>query len=115
MNAYDTTDELYYRQQGNEPIHVLATAHSRDTGQDEPMAFVYEYGQGRVFQTVLGHDAAAIRNPGTSELIRRGSTWAAKRPQLALARAAAPQMNPATPDELRDLVAYLLSENPQAP
>jgi type 1 glutamine amidotransferase len=90
LASFDTTDELYYRQQGSEPIHVLATARSRDTKQDEPMAFVYEYGKGRVFQTVLGHDAAATRNPGTSALIRRGSTWAARRPQLSVASGAAP-------------------------
>jgi len=83
LAPYDTTDELYYRQQGDEPIHVLATARSSDTGRDEPMAFVYEYGKGRVFQTVLGHDVASIPNAGTAALIRRGSTWAADRPQLA--------------------------------
>ena len=48
------------------------------------MAFVYEYGKGRVFQTVLGHDAAAIRVPGTSYLIRRGAVWTAGRPQGAV-------------------------------
>ncbi len=91
MKPFETTDELYFRQQGDEPIHVLATAYSRATGHDEPMAFVYEYGRGRVFQTVLGHDAAAIRNPGTSTLVRRGATWAARRAQLAVVAPAAPQ------------------------
>ena len=33
---------------------MLATARSTVTGRDEPMAFVYSYGQGRIFQTVLG-------------------------------------------------------------
>ena len=59
------------------------------------MAFVYEYGKGRVFQTVLGHDAAALRNPGTAELVRRGSTWAAGRTQLAAVEAESPQASPA--------------------
>ncbi len=105
MTPYETTDELYFRQQGNEPIHVLATAHSRATGDDEPMAFVYEYGRGRVFQTVLGHDAAAIRNPGTSALVRRGSTWAAHRAQLAAVEPAEPQAKgteKSTADKARD-------------
>ncbi|MBI2826393.1 MAG: ThuA domain-containing protein [Planctomycetia bacterium] len=91
LKPFETTDELYYRQQGDEPIHVLATAHSRDTGRDEPMAFVYDYGKGRVFQTVLGHDAAAIRNPGTAALVRRACAWAAGRKPLA---AAAPDALP---------------------
>lgn len=41
------------------------------------MAFVLDYGKGRVFHTPLGHDARAIRIPGTAELIRRGTAWAA--------------------------------------
>jgi type 1 glutamine amidotransferase len=77
LKDFETTDELYFRQQGDEPITVLATAHSQFTGQDEPMAFVYDYGRARVFQTVLGHDAAALRSPGAAALIRRGTVWAA--------------------------------------
>ncbi len=74
--SYQAQDELYGNEQGVEPVHVLATAPSKITGKDEPVAFVYEYGKGRVFQTVLGHDAAAIQVPGTTQLIRYGSLWA---------------------------------------
>ena len=79
LSSYRTTDELYYRQVGKEPIHVLAVGHSVVTSQEEPLAFVYQYRQGRVFQTLLGHDAASIRNTGTAELIRRGTAWSANR------------------------------------
>jgi putative heme-binding domain-containing protein len=85
LKAFETTDELYFRQQGDEPVVVLATARSRVTGRDEPMAFLHDYGRGRVFQTVLGHDAAALRTPGTAELIRRGTAWAAGRTPGAVA------------------------------
>ncbi len=51
--------------------------------KDEPMA--YRYGSGRVFQTVLGHDAKALRTAGTAELIRRGAAWAAGRAPQATA------------------------------
>ena len=78
MQPFQTTDELYYRQQGDQPIHVVAHARSGDTGQFEPMAFVYDYGDGRVFQTVLGHAADSIRNPGAAELISRAAAWVAK-------------------------------------
>jgi type 1 glutamine amidotransferase len=81
VKPYVTTDELYYRQQGDEPAEVLATARSRVTGKEEPMAMVHTYGRGRVFQTVLGHDAKALRVAGTAELIRRGAAWAAGRVQ----------------------------------
>lgn len=74
---YDTVDELYYRQAGSAPIAPLVTARSKLTKQSEPLAWAYRVGQGRVFQTVLGHDAAALRVPGTARLVQRGTTWAA--------------------------------------
>lgn len=79
LASYETTDELYFGQVGSRPVEVLATARSRKTGKDEPMAMVYRYGKGRVFQTVLGHALESQRNSGTTWLIRRGATWAAGR------------------------------------
>ncbi len=79
LSSFETIDELYCNQQGDAPIEVLATAHSTVTDRDEPMAFVYSYGEGRVFQTVLGHAAESIRTPGAATLIRRGVAWAAGR------------------------------------
>ncbi len=79
MGNFETTDELYYKQQGDEPIEVLATAKSKDTGKDEPLAWVSQYGKARVFQTVLGHSVESIRGDGAAALIRRGCTWAANR------------------------------------
>jgi type 1 glutamine amidotransferase len=84
LNSFETIDELYCNQQGDLPIEVLAAARSTVTGRDEPMAFVYEYGKGRVFQTVLGHAAESIRTPGTAALIRRGAVWAAGHPQRSI-------------------------------
>ena len=81
MEPFETIDELYFRQQGEEPIEILATAKSNVTGRDEPMAFVYQYGTGRVMQTVLGHAAESLRTPGVVELIRRSAAWVAGRDQ----------------------------------
>ena len=100
MNSFETVDELYCNQQGDAPVEVLATARSTVTGRDEPMAFVYAYGRGRVFQTVLGHAAESIRTPGEAALIRRGTVWAAGHPQRRViappneARHAAPRLAP---------------------
>ena len=77
MKDFTADDELFFDLRGDEPIKVLATAHSKDTNKDHPMAFVLERGRGRVFHTTLGHDAKALRGPGTTELIRRGTLWAA--------------------------------------
>ncbi|WP_437221665.1 ThuA domain-containing protein [Planctomicrobium sp. SH661] len=79
MEAFETIDELYFRQQGELPIHVLASAKSEVTGQLEPMAFVYDYGQARIFQTVLGHAVESLRTEGTATLLRRATAWAAHR------------------------------------
>ncbi|MFI4875093.1 MAG: ThuA domain-containing protein, partial [Blastopirellula sp. JB062] len=82
---FRTTDELYFRQEGDLPIEVLATAKSNVTGQDEPMAFVYEYGQARVFQTVLGHAAESLRTPNVAAMLRKAAAWVARRPQAEIA------------------------------
>jgi quinoprotein glucose dehydrogenase len=80
LQPFETTDELYFKQVGDQPIVPLVTAHSKTTGKDEPLAWAYAYGKGRIFQTLLGHDGAAVRSAGA--LIRRGAVWAARREQL---------------------------------
>lgn len=79
MESYETDDELYICLTGTQPITLLAKARSKVTGKYHPMAFVLNYGKGRVFQTTLGHDAVAIHIPGTAQLIRRGVAWTARR------------------------------------
>jgi hypothetical protein len=44
------------------------------------VAFVFEYGGGRVFHSTLGHDAEAIRRESVANLLRRGTAWAAGYP-----------------------------------
>lgn len=81
LQPFETNDELYFKQVGDKPITALAVAHSKVTGQDEPMAWAYSYGKGRVFQTVLGHDGEAVRH--AAALIRRGTLWTAHRDQIS--------------------------------
>lgn len=82
LTAFETVDEMYTCLTGDRPIEILATARSSVDGKDYPMAFVFSYGQGRVFHSPLGHDANAIRNPAVGELFRRGCTWAAGLPPV---------------------------------
>jgi len=77
MKAFETTDELYTCLAGSTPIEVLATARSKVDGKDYPMAFVLNYGKGRVFHSVLGHDAKALSPAAVAELYRRATAWAA--------------------------------------
>jgi uncharacterized protein len=75
LESFETVDELYICLTGQRPVTVLATAHSKVKDADFPMAFVFEYGKGRVFHTPLGHDVQAFTPP--AELLRRGCAWAA--------------------------------------
>ena len=77
MQPFDTDDELYTCLGGDRPVNVLATARSKVDGKVYPMAFVLNYGKGRVFHNALGHDVKAITNPNAAELFRRGCAWAA--------------------------------------
>ena len=48
------------------------------TGRDETVAWVRDYGKGRVFTTVLGHGPDQMRlSPGFRALFARGCEWAA--------------------------------------
>ena len=62
---------------------MLGSASKEDpSGEDsrqQPAIFVAEYGDGRIFHTILGHDARALRNTGFKTLIVRASIWAASR------------------------------------
>ena len=77
VKDFKTDDELYVGFVGDRPIEILATARSKLTGKDEPVAFTLQYGKGRVFHTPLGHDGKALLMPGPAELLRRGCAWAA--------------------------------------
>jgi type 1 glutamine amidotransferase len=77
MQPFDTVDELYTCLAGNTPIEIIAQAKSKVDGKDYPMGFVLNYGKGRVFHSVLGHDVKAFAAPGVGELFRRAAAWSA--------------------------------------
>ena len=75
-----TTNEIRSRNTclaGQTPIHIVATAQSKVDQKDFPIAFVLQYGKGKVFHCVLGHDVKALANPPVGELFRRGTAWTA--------------------------------------
>ncbi|MCL5099215.1 MAG: ThuA domain-containing protein [Candidatus Omnitrophica bacterium] len=82
MQAFETDDELYTCLAGDRPIEVLATAKSKVDNKDYPIAFVLNYGKGRVFHCPLGHDVKAFAAPMVGELFRRGCAWAAGLPPV---------------------------------
>ncbi|MCA9320919.1 MAG: ThuA domain-containing protein, partial [Planctomycetes bacterium] len=83
-------DELYHRlvHMHDAGYRVLMRAYSskeaRGTERYEPMAVVLRFGEGRIFQTPLGHvwrgvesSRASIADPQFKDLIARGAQWAA--------------------------------------
>jgi hypothetical protein len=46
-------------------------------GQEHPLAWTTQFGQGRVFATSLGHGPEAVSHPGFRGLFARGVEWAA--------------------------------------
>jgi type 1 glutamine amidotransferase len=78
MKDYETNDELFWDTKiGNRTITPIAVATSNVHFADFPMALELQYNRARVFNTTMGHDVKALRVPGTAELIRRGTAWAA--------------------------------------
>jgi type 1 glutamine amidotransferase len=79
IKDYETDDELYWdNKMGYRPTTTVAVASSNiHKNADFAMALTLEYGKGRVFMTQLGHDVKALNVPGTAEIIRRGTAWAA--------------------------------------
>jgi type 1 glutamine amidotransferase len=74
---FEIDDELYSALAGERELTVLATANSEFSHRVEPLAWTLPYEKGRVFGTVLGHDARARRVPEFSKLLLRGTEWAA--------------------------------------
>jgi type 1 glutamine amidotransferase/HEAT repeat protein len=114
--SFKITDELWHRTAIRPNRNVLATAYSAPeyggSGQHEPVAFTMQFGEGRCFNLVLGHDANAMTSVGFSALLARGTEWAATG-QVSL-----PAPSPAAAEELDallDLVAKLEPASPRAP
>jgi uncharacterized protein len=85
-------DELYanLKCQPEGSFHVLATAYDDHAlyggkarqpipgpGLDRPSLWTVNYGKGRVFANMLGHDVAAVNTPTFIATFTRGAEWAA--------------------------------------
>jgi type 1 glutamine amidotransferase len=88
LEKFKTTDELWFRPFVQPDARVLAESFSKTTGNWEPTALVSDFGKGRCFTLLLGHDAKTMRSPGFRSLLLRGTAWAGRRE---------PSAQPATP------------------
>jgi type 1 glutamine amidotransferase len=82
LEPFEVTDELYTCLAGETKIRILETAKSVLDKKDYAMAFVLEFGKGRVFNTPLGHDAQVYRTPAVARLMRRAVAWTAGLPVI---------------------------------
>jgi type 1 glutamine amidotransferase len=74
-------DELWLNAEQNDRFYILGTAINEEASnrefENQPAIFVSDYGKGRIFHTILGHDTRAMRNTGFQTLMLRGTEWAA--------------------------------------
>ena len=73
---FNVIDELYYYSQFEDDNKVLLQASYLD--KSSPMAWVRNYGKGRVFYTALGHSPAVCADPHFQRLILFGVEWCLK-------------------------------------
>jgi type 1 glutamine amidotransferase len=81
LEPFKIHDELYRNFRFRPGVNVIATAFDdpayQGTGKNEPVLWTVNYGKGRVFHTILGHDIAAMQTPGFQASLARGAEWAA--------------------------------------
>ena len=81
MKGFEIFDELWISASKNNKFEVLGNATNEElikNGKEKQSAImVAEYGKGRIFHTILGHDIKAMENQGFQILMLRGTEWAA--------------------------------------
>jgi type 1 glutamine amidotransferase len=81
MTGFFIRDELWVHAEENTSFETLGTATNYDLSaswtEDQAAIMVSDYGKGRIFHTILGHDARTMRNSGFRTLMLRGTEWAA--------------------------------------
>ena len=72
-------EELYDRLRGPaENMEIIATAFAKGgSNRHEPVLMTITYGKGRIFHTVMGHDARSMLGVAFQETLIRGTEWAA--------------------------------------
>ena len=75
LDDFATTDEVYANLDIRPDVEPLAWGRHLD-GSEHPVLWLRPCGDGRVAHLGIGHDAGAIRQPTTTELIWRSVAWA---------------------------------------
>lgn len=68
-------DELYQTISIDPASHALLKAKSPHDGREHFVAWTYQFGQGRVFATTLGHDMKTVATTDYIRLVANGLAW----------------------------------------
>ena len=81
FSDFQIFDELWINAKQNDRFQVLGSAINEEDlnkgYENQPAIFVSDYGKGRIFHTILGHDTKSMSNTGFQTLMLRGTEWAA--------------------------------------
>jgi len=77
LENFKTTDELWFRPFIQTNATVLAESFSETTGNWEPTALAGQFGDGRCFTLLLGHNAKFMQSDDFQILLVRGAAWTA--------------------------------------
>ena len=72
FQPFETWDETYVHEMHNNDSRTVLQVR-----ENEPYTWVRNEGQGRVFYTAYGHDQRTFTNAGFTDLVYRGTVWAA--------------------------------------
>lgn len=76
---FTIVDELYrfQRDEQGADMHVLAMGVETETGEEYPVAWTVDYGEGRVVNITLGHDGDAHRHEAYRSILQNSMEWLA--------------------------------------
>ncbi len=72
-----TTDELYYNIAWHEGNDVFLTGVHE--GEPRPLAWTRRYKEGKVFNTLLGHNTLSVQTPEFQRIVLNGVNWVTSR------------------------------------
>ena len=79
LQDFTIRDELWVNLECCPDDEALCAVQLDGNTKYEPVILITQYGKGRGFYHVLGHDTAAMMNPNWQTLLIRGTKWAAQR------------------------------------
>ncbi len=75
IEEFQISDEIFLTQY-QDSVEILMTAEAESPDEEAAVAWVKDYGDGRVFYTTLGHDKGAFEDPHFLRLVTNAVQWA---------------------------------------